>query len=50
MEKNDKIIFVAIIAVFLIFYFMPPITLDFNSSVVGGLNLLGEYAKQHILS
>jgi hypothetical protein len=50
MEKNDKIIFVAIIAVFLTFYFMPPITLDFNSSVVGGLNLLGEYAKQHILS
>jgi hypothetical protein len=50
MEKNDKLILGAIIAVFLIFYFMPPITLDFNSSVVGGLNLLGEYAKQHILS
>ncbi|MCX6773495.1 MAG: permease [Candidatus Micrarchaeota archaeon] len=48
--ENDKIILVAIVAVFLLFYFLPANSVLFNGSIDSGLNLLGDYAKQHILT
>jgi len=50
MENNDKILFGAIVAVFLFFYFLPPNSEWFNNAVLSGLNLLSDYAKQHVLT
>ncbi len=36
--------------IFAIFYFIPQNSDWFNNSVLSGINLLGEYAKQHVLT
>ncbi|MBN1169415.1 permease [Candidatus Micrarchaeota archaeon] len=57
MENGDKLLLGAIIAVFLAFYFLPADSAAFpesygwlGKSVSGGIELLGEYAKEHILT
>jgi len=50
MDKQDKILLGTIIGIFLLFYLLPPDSQWFNNSVVSGLNLLGDYAKQHVLT
>lgn len=39
-----------IVLVFVIFYFIPQNSDWFNNSILSGINLLGEYAKQHVLT
>ena len=50
MEKNDWQMLAVIVGVFGLFYFMPYNTGWFNNSFLSGLNLLSEYAKQHVLT
>ncbi len=50
MEKKDWKIMAWIVGVFAIFYFVPYGAEWFNNSVVSGLNLLNEYAKEHVLT
>lgn len=50
MEKNDWITLSIIISVFALFYFIPYNSAWFNNSVVSGVNLLNDYAKQHVLT
>jgi uncharacterized protein len=50
MEKSDWTILSIIIAVFALFYFVPYNSEWFNTSIIGGVNLLNEYAKQHVLT
>ena len=57
MENKEKLLLGGILAVFLAFYFLPQdaIALPEDArwlevSVFGGLGLLGEYAKEHILT
>ena len=57
MENKDKFLLAGIIAVFLAFFFMPPGLIAFPEgtgwpgvSLSGGIELLGEYAKEHILA
>jgi hypothetical protein len=50
MEKNEYLLLAGIAGIFLLFYFLPPNSEWFNSSVLSGLNLLGDYAKQHVLT
>jgi len=50
MDKKDLKILAIIIATFGIFYFVPENSEWFNNSAVSGLNLLNEYAKQHVLT
>lgn len=50
MEKSDwkKLLWMA--AIFALFYFVPYGAEWFNNSVVSGVDLLNEYAKQHVLT
>ncbi len=50
MEKKDYKWLIAIIFTFGVFYFVPYGAEWFNNSVVSGVNLLNEYAKQHVLT
>ncbi|GIU68780.1 MAG: hypothetical protein KatS3mg002_0016 [Candidatus Woesearchaeota archaeon] len=50
MEKKDWITLSIIIAVFALFYFLPYNSEWFNTSVISGINLLNDYAKQHVLT
>ncbi|MFC1697173.1 permease [Nanoarchaeota archaeon] len=50
MEKKDWMIMFWIVVTFVIFYFIPQNTEWFNTSILGGVNLLSEYAKQHVLT
>ncbi|MFO8068088.1 MAG: permease, partial [Bacteroidales bacterium] len=50
MEREDWKILAAIVGVFAIFYFVPYGSKWFNNSVISGINLLNEYAKQHVLT
>ena len=50
MEKKDRYMFFGISLVFAIFYFVPQNSAWFNDSVLSGMSLLGEYAKQHVLT
>lgn len=50
MEKKDYISLSIIVVVFALFYFLPYNSEWFNTSVIGGLNLLNDYAKQHVLT
>jgi len=50
MEKKDRYMLFGISLVFAIFYFVPQNSAWFNGSVLSGINLLGEYAKQHVLT
>ncbi|MEM4215078.1 MAG: permease, partial [Candidatus Pacearchaeota archaeon] len=50
MERKDWILMFWIALVFTIFYFVPQNSDWFNNSVLSGIALLGEYAKQHVLT
>lgn len=50
MEKKDYVLMFWIGTIFLVFYFAPYGAEWFNSSVVSGVNLLNDYAKQHVLT
>jgi uncharacterized membrane protein YraQ (UPF0718 family) len=50
MEKKDWTILSIIIGVFALFYFIPYNSVWFNNSIVSGMNLLNDYAKQHVLT
>ena len=50
MEKKDWYILAGIIFIFSVFYFIPSNSEWFNNSVVSGVNLLNDYAKQHVLT
>ncbi|MDD5022671.1 MAG: permease [Candidatus ainarchaeum sp.] len=50
MKDKDKIIFIAIILIFLIFYFLPYNFEETENPLLSGINLLSEYSKQHILT
>jgi uncharacterized protein len=50
MEKRDWKILAWIIGIFTAFYFVPYGAEWFNNSVISGLNLLNDYAKQHVLT
>jgi len=47
---KEKNLFLLLLGFFLFFYFMPVESSWFNSSISNGLNLLHEYAVQHILT
>jgi len=50
MEKRDWMIISIMGGVFALFYFIPYNSAWFNNSVVNGVNLLNDYAKQHVLT
>lgn len=50
MEKKDGVLLSVIAGVFAIFYFVPYGSEWFNNSVISGINLLNDYAKQHVLT
>jgi hypothetical protein len=50
MEKKDYVLMFWIGLIFSVFYFVPSKSEWFNNSVVSGVNLLNEYAKQHVLT
>ena len=50
MEKKDWNFMFWIALIFVIFYFVPQNKEWFINSVTGGVNLLGEYAKEHVLT
>lgn len=50
MEKKDRIIIFWIAVLFAIFFFIPYNSSWFNNSVLGGIDLLNEYAKKHVLT
>ncbi|MFP4112621.1 MAG: permease [Candidatus Woesearchaeota archaeon] len=50
MEKKDWKILAGIIGIFATFYFVPYGAEWFNNSIVSGVNLLNDYAKQHVLT
>jgi len=50
MEKKEWKILAWIIGIFAVFYFVPYGAEWFNNSVVSGVNLLNDYAKQHVLT
>jgi len=50
MEKKEWTILLIILAVFSLFFFLPYNSEWFNTSIISGLNLLNDYAKQHVLT
>jgi len=50
MEKKDWTIFGIIVSVFATFYFIPNNAEWLNTSIISGVNLLSDYAKQHVLT
>ena len=50
MEKKDWKLLFWIALIFTVFYFVPNGSEWFNNSLVSGVNLLNEYAKQHVLT
>ncbi|MEM5804787.1 MAG: permease [Candidatus Aenigmatarchaeota archaeon] len=50
MDKNDRMLLFGIALVFAVFYFVPQGSAWFEASVLSGIGLLGEYAKQHVLT
>ncbi|MBN1386092.1 permease [Candidatus Woesearchaeota archaeon] len=50
MEKEEWKILAWIIGIFAVFYFVPYGAEWFNNSVISGVNLLNDYAKQHVLT
>ncbi len=50
MEKKEYKIMFWILFTFGLFYFIPYQSKWFETSVIGGVNLLNEYAKQHVLT
>jgi len=50
MEHRDWKWLLGIVSVFAVFYFVPFKSEWFNNSIISGINLLNEYAKQHVLA
>jgi len=50
MENKEWKILAWIIGIFAVFYYVPYGAEWFNNSVVSGVNLLNDYAKQHVLT
>ncbi|MCC7552225.1 permease [Candidatus Micrarchaeota archaeon] len=50
IDKNDYYLLFGITLIFLIFYFIPQNSEWFNISIINGTTLLGEYAKEHVLT
>lgn len=50
MEQKEWKKLIAIIGVFALFYFVPYGAEWFTNSVISGVNLLNDYAKQHVLT
>lgn len=50
MERKNLPLLFWLLAVFLIFYFVPQDSSWFNNSVLNGTRLLSEYAKKHVLT
>jgi len=50
MERKDWKWLIGIVLTFGLFYFIPHNTEWFNTSIISGINLLSEYAKQHVLT
>ena len=50
MERKDWILMFWIALIFAIFYFVPQNSEWLNNAVLSGINLLGEYAKHHVLT
>ncbi|MGM5480892.1 MAG: permease [Nanobdellota archaeon] len=50
MEKKEWKKVAIIVAVFAVFYFLPQNAEWLNESITGGVNLLSEYAKEHVLT
>ena len=50
MERKDWTLMFWIALVFAIFYFIPQNSDWFNNAILSGINLLGEYAKKHVLT
>jgi uncharacterized protein len=50
MEKKELKILAWILGIFAVFYFVPYRAEWFNNSVISGVNLLNDYAKQHVLT
>lgn len=50
IERKDWTLMFWIALIFAIFYFIPQNSDWFNNSILSGINLLGEYAKQHVLT
>jgi uncharacterized protein len=50
MEKKEWKFLIWIISIFAIFYFVPYGSEWFNNSVISGVNLLNDYAKEHVLT
>jgi uncharacterized protein len=50
MEKKEFKKLAWIISIFAIFYFVPYGAEWFNNSIVSGINLLNDYAKEHVLT
>ncbi|MFO7711110.1 MAG: permease [Candidatus Woesearchaeota archaeon] len=50
MERKDWQWLIGIVFIFGVFYFVPQGSEWFTSSVVSGVNLLSEYAKEHVLT
>ncbi len=50
MEKKEYKIMFWILVTFSLFYFIPYQSKWFETSVIGGINLLNEYAKEHVLT
>ena len=47
---KDRNIFILIAGTFLAFYFMPTGNNIFNTAIISGFTLLGEYAREHVLT
>jgi uncharacterized protein len=50
MEKREWKLLAWMIGIFAVFYFVPYGAKWFNDSVVSGVNLLNDYAKEHVLT
>lgn len=50
MNKKEYIKLIYIIIIFLFFYFLPSKTIWFYPALISGLDLLREYAREHILT
>jgi len=48
--KNEIKLFLLLLGLFLLFYFMPMDAAWFTGSILSGLTLLNEYARQHVLT
>ena len=50
MSNKDRKNLIYILSIFLLFYFLPKDSSLFAISIISGINLLSEYAKEHILT